>query len=188
MIDLIRVSVSLTRRFKRYIPAGHRGSSLPFVLTTTTSLFHLSVFYSSAASVCTLYSSTVQPRPRRSRDLLGILFVICIAIYLPALQHYILSFFPHQPPPPPSKGTTSYFNSTHSLRHVSEKPSFPYPNRPPQSAAYPPHSEAGHRAHGLLPRPSDEQHHSRRRGHIACVVLCRSRASYSSSYSAQGQL
>jgi len=146
-----------SRTNKRYTPAGHRGSSLAFFLH---------YIYHSRSSINFLFRLQPKSAPftllRYNSALIDL--VICwdnpvcyLYLYLlPALQRYILSFISPPTPPAPSKGTASYFNSTHSLCHVSEKPSFPYSNGPPQPAAYPSHSEASHQAHGLLPRPPDE--------------------------------
>lgn len=145
-----------SRTNKRYTPAGRRTSSL---------VFFPYYIYHSRSSI----SFLIRPQPKSAPltllryNLAHIDLVICwdnpvcylYRYLLPALQHYILSFISPPTPPAPSKGTASYFNSTHSLHHVSEKSSFPYSNGSPQSAAYPPHSEASHRAHGPLPRPPD---------------------------------
>jgi len=141
-------------QIKRYTPAGHWGSSLAFYI------------YHSRSSI----SFLIRPQPKSAPFTLLrynpalIDLVICwdnpvcylYRYLLPALRHYILSFISPPTPPAPSKGTASYFNSTHSLSHVPDKSSFPYSSGPPQPATYPPHSEASHRAHGRLPRPPDE--------------------------------
>jgi hypothetical protein len=161
-IDRVVPVVSLVRRFKKssheQIKGPSRWSSGRFSRILPYYIYHSFTFsHSSAASVCSLYPSTVQPCPRRSRDLLGLfLFVICIIIWPPALRHYTFLSSSHQPLPRPRRAQHLTSTPLPLFRHVSKKPSFPYPNRPPQPAAHPPYQRAGLRADGRLPRPSDE--------------------------------
>lgn len=138
-IDRVVSVVSLVRRFEKSShgqikvhPAGHRDASLAFFSTTFS--------HSSAASVCSLYPSTVQPCPRRSRDLLGLFCLLFVSLFsLPPCD--TTPFFLLLPTnPSPALEGHNILLQLHSLSFdVSKKPSFPYPNRPPQPAAHLPY-------------------------------------------------